>query len=249
MARGRSHRHARGQRAFAVLVAVALIAGLVGYQVYERHARTRQLLAFNCATLTRLTESTADERKLLFAQASGPTVIFLGDSYTQGVGLTNIRDDYAYVAATALRWRPVLNGAGGTGYVNGGPCHGQQFAARVRQVVPARPTFLVVQGGLNDYRSSHTEIADAARQLYAHLRRQLPATRVVVVGPHPVPKVHDVSPVIDALREAAAGAHVAYIDTSAWPLSFEKDGIHLTVAGHQAFGRKLAEAISAANIS
>jgi lysophospholipase L1-like esterase len=232
-----------------VLVVTALIAGLVGYQVYEHHARTRSRLAFDCATLTGLTKSTAAERNLLFAQASGPTAVFLGDSYTQGVGLTNIGDDYAYVAATALRWRPVLNAAGGTGYVNGGPCHGQQFSARVPQVVPARPVFLVVQGGLNDYRFSRTKIADAARQLYAQLRRQLPSTRVVVVGPHPVPKVHNVSPVIDALQQAAAGAHVAYIDTSSWPLSFEKDGIHLTVVGHQTFGRKLAEAVSAANIS
>lgn len=243
MVRGRSRRRGGGTRWLAAVVVLAVVAGVLGYQLYERQVHTKQLLAFNCAALTKLTESTAAERRRLFDAESGPTAVFLGDSYTQGVGLANIRDDYAYVTADALRWRAVLDAAGGTGYVNGGPCHGQQFSARVPQVVAAHPAYVVVQGGLNDYRISRSKVTDAAQRLYAQLRKQLPDTRVVVVGPHPVPKVHSVQPVIDALRTAAATTHVAYIDTSAWPLSFGSDGIHLTAEGHRTYGQRLADAI------
>jgi acyl-CoA thioesterase-1 len=226
-------------------VVLALIAGVGGYLLYEHNVRTQQRLAFDCATLNRLTASTAAERAALTAQASGPTAVFLGDSYTQGVGLSNIRDDYAYVTSAAMRWRAVLNAAGGTGYVNGGPCSGRQFLARVPQIVALRPAVVVIQGGLDDYRSPKQKIERAAEQLYARLQHDLPSTSLVVVGPHSVPKVSDVKPVIAALRTATSRAHVTYIDASSWRLSFEKDGIHLTVEGHRMYGQQLAAALHA----
>lgn len=232
----------------AVLFVLALIAAVVGYQVYEHNAQTRQRLAFDCATLTRLTASTAAERAALAAHASGPTAVFLGDSYTQGVGLLHIGDVYAYATAAALHWRAVLNAAGGTGYISGGPCHGQQLSARVPQVVAANPAIVVIQAGLDDYTSPSRRIERAAGLVYAQLRHDLPNARVVVVGPHPVPKVSDVRPVIDALRTATTKAHVTFIDSSSWPLSFEKDGIHLTVAGHRDYGVELAADIRAARV-
>ena len=120
---------------------------------------------------------------------------------------------------------------------------GKQLAARVPQVVAQQPQYVVIQAGLDDYRSSEATIERAAGQVYAQLRQGLPATRMLVVGPHPVPKVSDVGPIVKALRMEADKAHVAYIDTSSWPLTFEKDGIHLTVAGHRTYGLQLAEAI------
>jgi acyl-CoA thioesterase-1 len=226
-----------------LLLVLALIAAVAGYQVSERNARTRQRLAFDCATLTRLTASTAADREALTARESGPIAVFMGDSYTQGVGLSQISDDYAYVTASAMHWRAVLNAAGGTGYVAGGPCRGQQLLARVPQVVALRPAVVVIQAGLDDYQSPEQQIERAAEQVYAQLRHDLPRTRVVVVGPHAVPKVSKVRPVINALRTATTRAHVAFIDASSWPLSFEKDGIHLTVAGHRTYGRQLADAV------
>jgi lysophospholipase L1-like esterase len=223
---------------FAVIVGV-----VVGYRLGQPSPPAPRQAAFDCAALTRLTDSTAAERTVLAANESGPTAVFLGDSYTQGVGLTDIRDDYAYVTAHALRWRPVLNAAGGTGYVNGGPCRGEQFSARVPQVVAARPATVVIQGGLDDYKVPPAEITDAATRLYAQLHKALPRTRLLVVGPHRVPKVSNVQPAAEALRTATSRAHVAYIDTSSWPLSFEKDGIHLSVAGHKTYGLRLAAAI------
>jgi lysophospholipase L1-like esterase len=243
MAGRRRRRRTHRGRWLIALIVLALVAAVAGYQVYERNARTRQRLAFDCATLTRLTASTAAERAALAEHSSGPTAVFLGDSYTQGVGLPYIGDDYAYVAADALHWRAVLNAAGGTGYVSGGPCHGQQLLARVPQVVSAHPAVVVIQAGLDDYQSHEQRIERAAEQVYAQLRHDLPNTSVVVVGPHSVPKVSDVRPVIDALRTATTKAHVTYIDASSWPLLFEKDGIHLTVAGHRIYGQHLALAM------
>ena len=243
MPRQRSRRRARGGRWLAVLAVLAVIAAIASYVLHGHDLRNRQRLAFDCATLTRLSASTAAERQALAAAATGPTAIFLGDSYTQGVGLTTIRDDYAYVTADALHWRAVLNAVGGTGYVSEGPCHGQQLSARVPQVVAEQPQYVVIQAGLDDYRSSERTIERAAGQVYAQLRHGLPATRVLVVGPHAVPKVTNVQPIVTALRQAADRAHIAYIDSSSWPLTFEKDGIHLTVAGHRTYGRQLAAAI------
>lgn len=243
MSRSRWRRRARGGRVFAVLIALVVIVGVASYLAYERHVRHHQLLAFDCATLTNLTRSTAAQRSALAARASGPTAVFLGDSYTQGVGLADIRDDYAYVTAAALHWRPILNAAGGTGYVNEGPCGEQQFSARLPQVVAEHPAVVVIQGGLDDYLSPRQQIERAAEQLYARLRDELPSTPLVVVGPHKVPKVPEVQPVIDALRTATARADVTFIDASSWRLSFEKDGIHLTAAGQRMFGLQLAAAL------
>jgi acyl-CoA thioesterase-1 len=243
MARRRRRRRTHRGRWLAALIVLALIAAVAGYQVYERNAQTRQRLAFDCATLTRLTASTAAERAALAAHASGPTAVFLGDSYTQGVGLSHIGDVYAYVTAAAMHWRAVLNAVGGTGYVSEGPCRGQQFSARVPQVSAVDPAVVVIQGGLDDYQSPEQRIERAAEQVYAQLRHDLPNASVVVVGPHSVPKVSDVRPVIDALRTASSKAHVTFIDASSWPLLFEKDGIHLTVAGHRIYGQQLARAM------
>ena len=221
------------------VLAGGLLAGCGGGGGQQGNARER----FHCKELTRLTTSTAHERAALAAQLPGPTAVFFGDSYTQGVGLPDIKDDYAYVTARQLHWTPILNAAGGTGYVSGGPCHGKQLSSRVGQVAAHHPTYVVIQAGLDDYTYSQQRIQQAARSLYAQLHRALPGAKLYAVGPHPTPKVRSIDNVRRALRQATSAAHVTYIDTMSWSFPFQKGGIHPSVKGHRIYGQDLATAI------
>ncbi|MFP5018992.1 hypothetical protein ACKLTP_18755, partial [Paenarthrobacter ureafaciens] len=109
----------------------------------------------------------------------------LGDSYTQGILLDDLKDGWAYKLAESEGWDAKIDGVGSTGYVNGGPCGDGSFGARISAgAVSSDPEVLVLQGGLNDYREDLTQVESRADSAVSHAK---PIKRIVLIGPPKAP--------------------------------------------------------------
>jgi lysophospholipase L1-like esterase len=184
--------------------------------------------------------------------AGAPLVAFVGDSWTFGTGATD-RHGYAYLTAEQLGWRARVLGVGGSGYSVPGPHH-DVFAERIAAAVAADPDVIVVQGSLNERRSTPRALARSATATLAALRAQAaPATRILVLGASYNPGTPDAT--IDWINAAvgraagaeglpfvdpAAGAWTDPADRSVW-----SDPIHPDDAGHQLIADHLGPILSA----
>jgi acyl-CoA thioesterase-1 len=183
------------------------------------------------------------------AEPAPPTVAFLGDSYTVGVGDEG-GEGYVEATADALGWSPpVVEAESGTGYVAEGP-DTARYEARLAAVVEAAPDVVVVQGSTNDVGYPVGDVLAAASSLYGRLATELPEAEVVVVGPLAAPAVDDAGlrAVRDALAEAADAAGVFFIDPVAegwlWPADgWFADVLHPNDAGYGQMAERLALAL------
>ena len=68
----------------------------------------------------------------------------------------------------------------------------------------------------------------------------------MVVGPASAPsRASAVGRVATTLASLSEEYGVAFIDTSSWTLSYLSDRLHLTAAGHAAFGQHVADELTA----
>jgi acyl-CoA thioesterase-1 len=169
---------------------------------------------------------------------SGDRVVVIGDSWSAGLGLDRI----------ASSWPSRLPGAvhvaafSGSGFSEqASPCHDVSFADRAPAAVRGGADLVVVEGGLNDYDVPSADI----RAGFARLMGELEGERVVVVGPASAPSRAAEVPRVDALLARLAGAYGAgYVRTSGLELPYLDDRLHLTAAGHVAFGDFVAAQIA-----
>jgi len=176
-----------------------------------------------------------------------PLVAFLGDSWTAGVGATD-RRGYVVRTADRLGWGYANFGVGGSGYSVPGPHH-SLFVERIPQLVALHPDLVVVQGSLNERRSSPGRLGPAARRALAELATALPpGTPVLVVGASYNPGTADAT--IDWINRevsrAATAAGLPFIDPAAarWLDPHDpglwSDTIHPDDRGHQLVADALA---------
>lgn len=169
---------------------------------------------------------------------SGERVVVIGDSYSAGLGLSS----------PATSWPSRLPGAvhvaafSGSGFSRGASeCRGVSFADRARAALRGGADLVVVEGGLNDYDQPLADI----RAGFARLLRVLDGLRVVVVGPAAAPSRAAGVPRVDALLARLAARHgVPYVAMSGLDLPYLPDDLHLTPAGHRAFGDRVAAALA-----
>ncbi|MBO9522922.1 MAG: SGNH/GDSL hydrolase family protein [Nocardioidaceae bacterium] len=163
----------------------------------------------------------------------GPRIAVLGDSYTAGLGLTDVARSWP----SRLRGRVVAFGFSGSGFSRGAsPCRAVSYADRVRVAARAAGT-VVVEGGLNDVDQPASDIRSGIRRVLAALRGH----RVLVVGPVAAPARASRVGRVDAVLAAECGrAGVAYLSMRDARLSYLADGLHLTPQGHRAFGDLVA---------
>ena len=183
-----------------------------------------------------------------------PTLGFLGDSLTVGVGAPPGRG-YAWQTAELLGWPiAVVDGVSGSGFLV--PGGGLPMPERVPAVVAARPDVVVVAGGTNDAFQGQDPAAvqDAAAGLLADLRAGLPDATVVVVGPFPwtPDSATDGDAISAAVRTAAEEAGVAFLDPRDLFTSgrvdpatvgryLSPDGVHPDEEGYALLAEVLAE--------
>ena len=111
--------------------------------------------------------------------------VFLGDSYTYGIGATRFSDGYAYLISEALHWNVDIIGLPGSGYTRVAKRGGLTIAAGIRPAIDARPQILIVECGRNDADRgiSVTKTKRNALTDLRALRAGLPETTMVVLGP------------------------------------------------------------------
>src|SRR4051794_3380707 len=178
--------------------------------------------------------------------AGRPTVAFLGDSWTEGVGATG-RRGYVVRTAERLGWGYGNFGVGGSGYSVPGPNH-SRFAQRIPQLAALAPEVVVVQGSLNERRSRPSELRAAVATTLAELRTALdPGTAVLVVGASYNPGTPDAT--IDwinaAIAASAAEAALPFVNpaTADWTDPHDpalwSDSIHPSDRGHELIADRL----------
>ncbi|QIK77290.1 SGNH/GDSL hydrolase family protein [Nocardioides piscis] len=110
-------------------------------------------------------------------------------------------------------------------------CGDRSFATRVRAARDA--DLVVVAGGLNDHDQSAADIRAGLRSLV----NKVGTHELVVVGPATAPaRAARVGRVDTVLEQLCAELDVPYVDASAIRLDYLPDRLHLTAAGHAAFG-------------
>jgi acyl-CoA thioesterase-1 len=169
---------------------------------------------------------------------SGPRVAVIGDSYSVGLGL----DRPAQSWPAQLPGRVHVDGFSGWGFsARASGCGPVSFADRAAAAATAAD-LVVVEGGLNDTDRSDADI----RAGFARLMRTLAGHHVLVVGPAAAPARSGAVPRVDALlAELAAGAGATYLRMSDLQLTYLDDRLHLSAAGHVAFGAHVAAAVAA----
>jgi len=180
------------------------------------------------------------------ATAGGPAVVFVGDSWTDGVGASRSRG-FPVLTAELLGWECTELGVSGSGYVT--PGAGGPFGSRIAEAVAGAPEVIVVQGSLNEQRVDVRELNRAALETLTRLRREAdPATDILVVGAPYAPGTDRarIDRVNDAVSGAAASAGLRFVNPAAenWTDPDDPelwaDPIHPNDAGHQEIAERLA---------
>lgn len=168
---------------------------------------------------------------------TGRPVTVIGDSWTVGLGLSDLRDSWP----SELPGRVTVAGFSGSGFSrHASHCGDRAFATRTAAARGA--DLVVVAGGLNDYDQPAVDIRAGFRSLLARLEGRT----VVVVGPASAPsRAGFVGRVHTTLADLCDEYGVPYIDTRAWALAYLPDRLHLTDAGHATFGRHVADELAA----
>lgn len=175
--------------------------------------------------------------------ASGPLLVVIGDSYSEGWDNTVV---WPELFAEAHGYRLENLSISGTGYVN--TAGTTTFVERIRQADLADPSLIIFAGSRNDVWSTADEVRGAAREAFTTARDRFPEARVIAVGPiwdnsDPLPAAEAINA---GVARAADAAGVEFIDALAanWlsnPSVIHPDGIHATDEGQ----RDLADGIAA----
>jgi acyl-CoA thioesterase-1 len=227
-------RRARGKRwaLTAAGVVLATAAGLVVLMTTGASSRAQPTVAQRCHDI-----AVASGARHHAVTGSGPTVAVIGDSYSQGLGLADPRLSWP----SRLAGRVVVDGFSGSGFSDAAsPCPDEAYYHRVDRVLAVDPSLVVLQGGLNEYDVPDAQIR---RGLVAALH-ELVGRHVVLVGPPMAPsRAYAVARVDALMARVAAGHDVPYVGTAGWTLSYASDHLHLTAAGHAAFGDAVQDAL------
>jgi acyl-CoA thioesterase-1 len=111
--------------------------------------------------------------------------VFLGDSYTYGVGAAQRGDGYAYLVARAEHWSADVVGLPGSGYVRVAEKDDKRISAGLSSVIAAQPQVVIVECGHNDVDNGIPlrRVEPTALRDLRVLRAGLPQATIVVLGP------------------------------------------------------------------
>ncbi len=178
---------------------------------------------------------------------SAPVAVFIGDSYTAGVG--DGGPGWTTGVAKAQGWVEVNLAHSGTGYTASlgpdSPAYPDMVAAAVAQA----PDIVVVSGG----RSDKTPSQSAITETYEQLREQLPNVRIIAVAPmwDDSPYPNRLTTMGTMIEEAVTAVDGEYLDIDrplrSHPELIMPDGVHPTTEGHAELARAVNEALAAAS--
>jgi hypothetical protein len=197
----------------AVVLTIAMLAGM-GYGL---RARTTPTIA--------VAPSAAHVDRPPETAKAPPSVLFVSDSYTAGMGLKEMY--YGCTAAVQLGWLCDLSAQVGTGYISGGPANrfaldqnvgtSMSFDERLPRLSRMYdPQIVVLDGGRNDVFAPADAVFTVMSATIADVRRTWPAARIVVIRPrslaHPDDDLGFDDGFIDRLRAEPAADGMLVID-------------------------------------
>jgi lysophospholipase L1-like esterase len=180
------------------------------------------------------------------ATGGARTVVFVGDSWTDGLGASRSRG-FPELTAELLGWEYTELGVSGSGYVM--PGEDGPFGSRIAEAVSGDPDVIVVQGSLNEQWIDVDELGRAVFDTLTRLRQGAdPATAILVVGAPYAPGADPtrIDRVNDAVSDAAAAAGLRFVDpavenwTDPGDPALWADPIHPNDAGHREIAERLA---------
>ncbi len=154
---------------------------------------------------------------------------------------------------SALGYKPVIVGAGGTGYTKGnGTVDSYPEALEAEEwLLPwGKPGLVIIQGGGNDaYGPGNVQIRQNALQLIRELKRTYPQARLVMVGVIGDGKGRRAE-IDDLLAGIAAEQKLDFLSLKDWWKRYSlssklEDGLHLSKAGHDAAAPRFAQELKA----
>ncbi|WP_161631783.1 SGNH/GDSL hydrolase family protein [Rhodococcus sp. JG-3] len=191
------------------------------------------------------------------------SAVFVGDSYTEGVGSSSDSSRWSSEVARDMRWFEINLGVGGTGYLNSmesAGCMRASCAAYMDQagvVAQFSPNVVVVAGGQNDMAAMLIDpsvVQASVHKTYGEIRRALPNVQIVAVGPSfPMPaddpEVERSRRLLDeTVRSAAgevAGTYVSLLDPPVIDQSMVlPDLTHVNDSGHRSISDRVVSVLS-----
>ncbi|RZI80622.1 MAG: SGNH/GDSL hydrolase family protein [Microbacterium sp.] len=188
----------------------------------------------------RCTQFALDSRALArTTTGTGRRVAVIGDSYAAGLALT----DPATAWTRRLPGQVQVFAFSGSGFARASSsCHDVAYDQRAVAAAATDPAVVVAEGGLNDVTQSDAEIRAGFRRLLATVGDR----PLLVVGPVPAPaRLRGAERVDRTLRLVARRTGTPYLSMIGLRLTYLDDQLHLTVAGHRAFGDAVAKRLRA----
>jgi lysophospholipase L1-like esterase len=172
-------------------------------------------------------------------------VAFLGDSFVAGYGGGG--GSYVDQVGSILDATITADGVVGSGLVNYGD--GLPYGPRLAALLYSNPDVLVIQGSVNDLKTSSEAVANAATTLVDNAKLHRPKVSIALVGP--IYLTSETLPALleqrDALEAVAADEKITYIDPAGWitdataPTLIGPDHIHPTAAGYSVIATEMAK--------
>ena len=196
---------------------------------------------------------------------SPPSVLFIGDSFTEGTGAVSPRQGYPCLTAVAMGWVCNLDAQGGTGFLNNGhlnSARNEPLAARIdddtqRYVADV----VVVDAGRNDGNRPVAQVAAAMRSYLSAVHTAFPRARLVMIVPAYVDSTPANYPFGVQLGQEMRDAVKKYDGVVVDPLSGNwrgdrsmarltgNDGVHLSPYGQRLWASYLTKALKGAGLS
>ncbi|WP_080730388.1 SGNH/GDSL hydrolase family protein [Rhodococcoides fascians] len=184
-------------------------------------------------------------------------VAFVGDSYTQGVGVEPSTERWSSQLSAAMNWDERNFGLAGTGYLAtaGSDVCGldscPNYQTTALDAVAANPSIVVVSGGQNDvaaYAEDPAAVQTAIATTYVEIRNALPDVRIIAVGPSTTGEVTDAMLGLDRdVRDTAGAFGAQYVSLleppTITPANVLPDGENVDSVGHNAISRRVQAAL------
>ncbi|WP_179272190.1 SGNH/GDSL hydrolase family protein [Rhodococcus sp. 05-2254-6] len=207
----------------AVSVLIVAFSGILGWQIGSRSEPPQ-----SAPPPTR------------FIPDSVPVVVFLGDSYSKGIGASTNGKRWTTLVSAAMGWSELNLAEGGSGYTTTYLGQKTDYAIKLDVVAAAQPDIVVVSGGRNDYEAGTSSVTGAvALSLFEAIKAAAPNTEVIVTSPiwDSTEPPADFATLIDGVKAATASAVARYLDIGEpladHPDMIDPDGLHPNDAGHR----------------
>ncbi|WP_062292701.1 SGNH/GDSL hydrolase family protein [Demequina phytophila] len=242
----------RGISGWGLLVAALVVIGIGGAYAYAQ-AQPAATAAPGA--------STSPVPSFSAPSHVAPIALFIGDSYTAGVGATEEKDRWSTLVSQEMGWREVNYGRSGTGYAATAGLTGcgrtfcGDYRASISEAVgdQVRPDIVVISGGYNDgsrWNDNVDQTIAAIDSTFLAARQAYPEAEIIAIGPPWLDIEAEWKTEFDMAVSAASGVvdgtfislvRPPVLDDPAMALG---DGAHVNDLGHQAIADWVIDQLS-----